>query len=221
MRGGVSLKCLGQWFLILAAAGWSRLAADGATSAPPQPQGPRAWQPAELDIHAPRVRLRPLFDEPIRDTSICRGGDGRWYLTGNADADGDGDFQNNEGIWLWQSDDFAQWRQIAQVWNVSRDATTPHSAWQREHRVNPENPRGPLVRGIVSPRIHFLKNTYWLTYSMNHQGAGLLRSATGKPEGPYRDVGRITEQGTDASLFTAWGRRAQAFDVSDGAVREI
>lgn len=27
--------------------------------------------------------------------------------------------------------------------------------------------------------------------------------------------------GTDASLFTAWGRRAQAFDVSDGKVREV
>ena len=185
--------------LIAIAFGWTMFAANGAEPAPPQPV--RRSQPAELDINTPRARLRPLFDAPIRNTSICRGGDGRWYATGNYDADGDNDFQNNEGIWLWQSDDFSNWQGIGQVWSIARDATAPQSAWQREYRVNPDNPRGPLVRGIVSPRIHYLNGTYWLTYSMNHQGTGLLRSTTGKPEGPYRDVGRITEQGTDASLF--------------------
>jgi hypothetical protein len=36
---------------------------------------------------------------------------------------------------------------------------------------------------------------------MNAQGTGLLKSTTGKPEGPYEDLGRFTGQGTDASLF--------------------
>ena len=54
---------------------------------------------------------------------------------------------------------------------------------------------------MVSPEIHFHKNTYWITYSMNAQGTGLLKSTTGKPEGPYEDLGRFTGQGTDASLF--------------------
>lgn len=141
--------------------GWTMFAANGAEPAPLQPA--RSWQPAAPDINTPRARLRPLFDAPIRDTSICRGGDGRWYLTGNFDADGDGDFQNNEGIWLWQSDNFSNWRQMGQVWNISRDTTAPQSAWQREYRVHPDNPRGPLVRGIASARIHYLKDTYWLT----------------------------------------------------------
>jgi len=199
MIEAVPTRLLAQWLFTGAVLGMAIFAAGGAESTRPQPAG--SWQPAELDISTTRVRLRPLFDAPIRDTSICRGGDGCWYLTGNCDADGDGDFQNNEGIWVWRSDDFVNWRKLGQVWNVSGDATAPQSAWQREHRVNPDNPRGPLVRGIVSPRIHYLKGTYWLTYSMNHQGTGLLRSATARPEGPYRDLGRITQQGTDASLF--------------------
>ncbi len=161
----------------------------------------KGWEPAKLDINIPRRRLEPLFDAPIRDTSVCRGGDDRWYLTGNYDADNDGDFQNNQGIWLWRSDDCRKWTHVGQVWNIEQHAAAPQSAWQQEYRVNPENPRGPLVRGIVSAEIHYLKDTYWLTYSMNGQGTGLLRSTSGEAEGPYHDVGRITAQGTDASLF--------------------
>ena len=139
----------------------------------------------------PRSRLQPLFDTPLRDTSICKGGDA-WYLTGAV-----ADFQNNDGIRLWRSTDCETWKDIGPVWSIERQG----AAWQKQYRVNPDNPSGPLVRGMVSPEIHFHKNTYWITYSMNAQGTGLLKSTTGKPEGPYKDLGRFTGQGTDASLF--------------------
>ncbi len=154
---------------------------------------------SELSLENERSRIRPLFDTTIRDTSICRGGDGRWYLTGTYAPDGD--FQNNDGITLWHSPDFETWEKLGQVWSITRDATSPHSAWQLERRVNPDDPRGPLVRGMVSPEIRHLRGTYWLTYSMNGRGTGLLKSRTGKPEGPYVDFGRITGDGSDASLF--------------------
>lgn len=163
--------------------------------------GAKDWLPAELDESTPRVRLKPLFEAPLRDTSICKGADGQWYLTGTYDAARKGDFQNNDGIWLWRSGDCKTWEPIGQVWSIERQATAPQSAWQKQQRVNPDDPRGPLARGMVSPEIHCFADTYWLTYSMNAQGTGLLKSTSGKPEGPYEDLGRITEQGTDASLF--------------------
>ncbi len=168
-----------------------------------------AMAPPELD--APRSKVAPLFDAPVRDTSICKGGDGAWYLTGtvasagdrsdSSDRKGPSDFQNNDGVWLWRSTDLKEWKEMGQVWSIAKQATGPKSAWQKEMRVNPDDPAGPLVRGMVSPEAHYRKDTYWITYSMNGQGTGLLRSTTGKPEGPYEDLGQFTAEGTDASIF--------------------
>jgi hypothetical protein len=41
---------------------------------------------------------------------------------------------------------------------------------------------------------------------MNGRGTGLLKSKTGKPEGPYEDLGRITAIGGSPSLFVEGGR---------------
>ena len=156
----------------------------------------------------PRVRLAPLFETPLRDTSVCRGG-GAWFLTGTSPRDPSdrsdrSDFQNNDGVFLWRSADGAKWEPIGQVWSIAKQG----SAWQKEYRVNPDDPEGPLVRGMTSPEIHYARDTYWITYSMNAQGTGLLKSKTGKPEGPYEDLGRFTAQGTDASLFVDEGDSA-------------
>jgi xylan 1,4-beta-xylosidase len=93
---------------------------------------------------------------------------------------------------------------MGQVWSIERDAA--RDSWQRTRRVVNDPALGPvrenrLARGIVSPEIHYLKGKYFITYSMNGQGTGLLKSKTGKPEGPYEDMGRFTGEGTDASLF--------------------
>ena len=45
---------------------------------------------------------------------------------------------------------------------------------------------------LWAPEVHYLKGTVWLTYSLpgwdgtaKTSGSGLLKSTTGKPEGPY------------------------------------
>ena len=147
-------------------------------------------------------RLTPLFDRPLRDSSVCRG-DGAWFLTGTVPSD-NSDFQNNDGVWLWTSQDCKTWNAVGQVWSIERDAEP--DSWQREQQVVNDPALGPvrenrLARGMVSPEVHYLKDNYFITYSMNGQGTGLLKSKTGKPEGPYEDLGRFTGEGTDASLF--------------------
>ena len=63
---------------------------------------------------------------------------------------------------------------------------------------------------LWAPEIHYLKGTFWLTYSIpgwdgtaKTSGCGLLKSTTGKPEGPYEDVQPAERMGDeiDASLF--------------------
>ena len=160
---------------------------------PPRPEN---YNPAgHLDN---RVELEPLLETPLRHTYITRGPDGGYYLTGTVSRDGRGDdFQNNDGVWLWRSADLEEWESLGQVWSIEKQG----SDWQRRHNLNPEDPAGPLVRGVTAPEIHFLKGTWWIAYSMNGRGTGLLRSTSGKPEGPYEDMGRITAGEGSPSLF--------------------
>lgn len=163
-----------------------------------------------------REMVQPLFDQPLRDTFIGKGQDGRWYLTGTIpSAKNPGDFENNDGIRLWASADLKTWTPLGQVWSIDKDAPkSPRSAWQLDRRLDPANPDGPLGRAMTAPEIHYLKGTYWVTYSMNGQGVGLLKSATGKPEGPYADLGPIVRRGggngslfadADGAVYLLWG----------------
>ncbi len=174
--------------------------------------------------------VEPLIDRPLRHASICQGGDGRWYLTGTIALGKEEapDFQNNDGIEVWVSSDLKTWEPLGQVWSIQRDAPkSPKSAWQLERRINPDNPTGSLVRGITAPEIHYLRDTFFIAYSMNEQGTGLLRSTSGKAEGPYEDLGRITAQGggspslfveDDGSVYWLWGEGwiARMKDTLDG-----
>jgi beta-xylosidase len=63
---------------------------------------------------------------------------------------------------------------------------------------------------LWAPEVHYLRGTFWLTYSMpgydgtaKTSGSGLLRSTSGKEEGPYVDVHPESRLGDeiDASLF--------------------
>lgn len=165
------------------------------------------------------VKVRPFLDVPMQNPAICRATDGTYVLTGTVASKPQAlpdpaRFQNNDGIWLWQSADLKTWTPLGQVWSIERDAAkSPKSAWQLKRRVpNPDcwiapegcdyaPPPDQPARGMISPKIHFSRGTYWITYSMNGWGCGLLKSATGKPEGPYEDLGQITPRGGSASLF--------------------
>ncbi len=134
--------------------------------------------------------VEPLFDFPVRDTSVCLGPDGVYYLIGTTGWPTW--WKTNEGIRTWRSPDLKAWEPLGLVWSFENDAT-----WQK-----------PVVedcRAIWAPEIHYLKGNYWITYCVNWPGGGtgILRSTTGKPEGPYVDVkpdGPLTQE-IDASLF--------------------
>ncbi len=135
--------------------------------------------------------VRPLFDAQIRDTQITRGHDGRYYLTGSS---GDDIWRMNDGVELWVSDDLTDWDYLGLVWSFEKDAT-----WQRAWRDH----NGP-VRALWAPEIHYVKGNYFITLSMPPGDRGLLKSVTGRPEGPY--VNALADDGKwdgniDATLF--------------------
>lgn len=138
--------------------------------------------------NAPGVpRLQPLFDFPVRDTSVCVGPDRTCYLTGTTGHPAW--WNTNEGIRLWKSADLRHWEPLGLVWSFAKDAT-----WQVK--------RGDK-QAIWAPEIHFFNDTFWIAYCVNYGGTGVLRSTTGRPEGPYQDIrkdGPLTGD-IDASLF--------------------
>jgi len=131
--------------------------------------------------------LRPLFDFPVRDTCVCLGPDDTYYLTGTT---GHPTWWNtNEGIRVWKSKDLKTWEPLGLVWSFARDAT-----WQKPKDNH---------QAIWAPELHYFKGTFWFAYCVNYGGTGILRSKSGKAEGPYEDVkpdGPLTGD-IDASLF--------------------
>lgn len=145
-----------------------------------------------------RFLVRPFFDTPMRDVSICQGPDNTYYLTGTLSKDGRGeDFQNNAEIRLWKSKDLKNWEEIGLVFDLNKSS----SPWHKRSNLNPDRPDGSLARGITAAEIHYIKGTFHIPYSLNEQGTGLLKSTTGKPEGPYVDLGQITSQDGSPSMF--------------------
>jgi beta-xylosidase len=132
--------------------------------------------------------VRLLFDEYMRDPSICLGPDETYYLTGTT--------AGQNGIRLWKSKDLAAWERLDFEWRYG------DSPWHRKYQA--------AGRPLWAPEVHYKKGTFWLTYSMptytddfKDSGSGLLRSVTGRPEGPYVDVSPEERLGDeiDASLF--------------------
>jgi xylan 1,4-beta-xylosidase len=150
------------------------------------------WTAANPATANRRLPLTRIMDTPLRDTSICPGPDGEYYLTGTVEPF----WGFNEGIKLWRSPDLTNWTALGFVWKYGA------SPWHKKYL----EARKPLW----APEVHYLKGTFWLTYSMpgwdgtaKTSGSGLLRSTTGRPEGPYADVQPAERMGDeiDASLF--------------------
>jgi xylan 1,4-beta-xylosidase len=111
-------------------------------------------------------------------------------------------WDNNDGLRMWESSDLKNWTDLGLVWSIDKDGT-----WQKEYD---EKGRRPLW----APEIHYIKKmkNWYMVYSIGTfkpQGirTGLMKSVSGKPEGPYHDVmnGPITE-GIDSSLFEDNGK---------------
>jgi beta-xylosidase len=162
----------------------------------------------------PGIEVTPVLDVPIRDAAITRASDGTYYLCGTLAAEPGNavpDFENSRQIKLWKSGDLETWSEIGVVW----DLQAPRSGnwhWTSYWRVPLEAQYRPPVRGIVAPELHHIKDGWYLCFSMNGQGTGLLKSQSGKPEGPYVEVGQITTKGGDPSMF--WDDPASGGDDS-------
>jgi len=157
---------------------------------------PAAEQPASAPASAPAPRLpadlKPLFDYPVRDTCICLGPDGTYYLTGTTGHPAW--WVTNEGIRMWKSKDLKNWEPMGLVWSFEKDAT-----WQKGKTEKD----GKVRRAIWAPEVHYVKGNFYFAYCVNYGGTGILRSTTSKPEGPYEDIkkdGPLTAN-IDASLF--------------------
>ncbi len=186
------------------AADWIPVPPPAATPAPA-----KVLLPAARDFNAPAgLPARVLFDNPVRDPHILHAPDGFFYMVATASKNTlpasipsrpNSDFWTwNDGIPLWRSKDLVGWETAGYVWQFERDAT-----WNRAAKPSPHTGDGKPVRAIWAPEIHFFKNTFWMTYSMNYDGTGLLKSTSGKAEGPYIEMkpsGPISD-GIDATIF--------------------
>jgi xylan 1,4-beta-xylosidase len=145
------------------------------------------WAISALAEEAKLPPMKPLFDIPLRDTSVCVGGDGMYYITGTTGHPTW--WQTNDGIRVWKSADLKTWKPLGFVWKIDQ------GTWQKVKHGSD--------RALWAPEIHYIKGTYWLTFCMNFGGTGLLKSTSGKAEGPYVDVhpqGPLTGE-IDAALF--------------------
>ena len=145
------------------------------------------WLAVSAPALAQMPDIKPLFDFPVRDTCICLGPDQAYYLTGTTGHPTW--WQTNAGIRVWKSKDLKTWKPLGLVWSFEKNAL-----WQKGQGHK---------RAIWAPELHYFKGTFWIAYHVNYGGTGVLKSTSGRAEGPYMDVkpdGPLTGGG-DASLF--------------------
>lgn len=159
-----------------------------------------AWTNHNLNCTGSAVKdglipnLKPLIpDTQLRDTIVILGGDGNYYLTGSSGAD---IWDFNDGIELWRSADLKKWDYVGEVWSFDKDGTW-EKRWRWHHKP---------VRAMWAPEIHYIKRlkNYFITTSMPPGNRGVLKSTTGKPEGPYVNAlsnDALLTNGIDGTLF--------------------
>lgn len=136
--------------------------------------------------------IKPLMELQLRDTVIVVGGDGNYYMTGSS---GDNIWWFNDGVELWRSRDLKKWSYLGVVWSIEKDGT-----WEKEWR----DLHGKPARAIWAPELHYLNGNYYICLSLAPGGISILKSTTGRPDGPY--VNALTENkplanGIDPTLF--------------------
>lgn len=155
--------------------------------------------------------VAPLMDVWMRDVFVKLAPDGFYYLTGTTAAPGRSHAWDwNDGIRLWRSADLKHWESLGLVWSLDRDAT-----WQRPAviaELGQVSPVGDAIdenrRAVWAPEIHYIKSAkQWLIVAHMNGGRGsfVLRSQTGRPEGPYENIagnaGQALFPEIDGSLF--------------------
>lgn len=136
--------------------------------------------------------IRPLHDVHIRDTIVCLGGDGHYYMTGST---GDNIWAVNDGVELWRSKDLHAWDYLGLVWSIERDG-----GWEKSWRMR----AGVPFRALWAPEIHFIRGNYYICHCVSRAGLAILKSTTGRAEGPYVHAfspDKALRHGIDATLF--------------------
>ncbi|MBC8052661.1 MAG: family 43 glycosylhydrolase [Sphingobacteriaceae bacterium] len=171
--------------------------------------------------------IRPSWEVHIRDAVVILGGDGNYYMTGSS---GENIWKHADGVELWKSKDLKKWDYIGLVWTIEKDGR-----WEK----NWANLKNQPVRALWAPELHYLKGNYYICLSMPPGGVSILKSTTGKPEGPYvhaqanpdkpfvNGIDPTFFQDDDGKVYFTWssGRRIGLMknDMSgfEGELREI
>ncbi|HKJ47425.1 MAG TPA: family 43 glycosylhydrolase [Balneolales bacterium] len=146
-----------------------------------------------VDVHAPGTQVpksvNPLFKRWMRDVQVEKAPDGYYYLTGTI-ADKGYNYihaarQFNKGIMLWRSKDLKNWENMGYVWTFDKDGT-----WQKDFGIAGKEKN----RTLWAASIHYISSqkNYFIVACVPHNphgsGSFILRSKTGKPEGPYENI---------------------------------
>ena len=135
------------------------------------------------------------LNEKIRDPFILAAPDGYFYLTGTTAGSHWGE---TIGIHLWRSSDLVNWEALGFVWDLYKNGESENS-WHFSQPI--KNPHYKNPRAVWAPEIHYLDGTFWITHCLNISGHGLLKSKTGKAEGPYEIFPMVYGSGIDAHLY--------------------
>jgi beta-xylosidase len=135
----------------------------------------------------PVAHLKPSADFLIRDPHIYLGPDGTYVLTGTSNKPHNDFWFGNDELHLWTSTDMRKWTHLTKAWDLHENGS-----WENNVHEHP---------CLWAPETVYVHGTYWLTYSVQGGGTVLLKSSTGKAEGPYVDMGRMTNTNIDSSLF--------------------
>lgn len=161
---------------------------------------------------------KPLIDVWMRDTYIMLGPDGTYWLTGTTAApdrkwekEGPHCWDWNDGLRLWRSRDGRQWEALGLIWNLDDATWQSHFATRKATRNPMGFPLDAKRRAVWAPEIHYIRSAdnWFIVACMNdtstRKGSFILRSTTGKPEGPYENIeGNATGPifpNIDGSLF--------------------
>ena len=186
------------------------------------------------DTNAPELRVptsvKPAFDYWMRDTWATLGPDGYYYITGTTSTP-DRYFPGqrhcwdwNDGLYLWRSKGMKSWEARGQIWSMEKDGT-----WQKKPKVYKAgekyqkksingDPMDNRFHAVWAPEMHYIKSAknWFIVACMNASAGGrgsfILRSKTGKPEGPYENI----EGNKDKAIFP--NIDGSLFEDTDGTV---
>jgi hypothetical protein len=162
---------------------------------------------------APKVVARIKVDRPLRDPSVCRGPGDVYYLTGSVCTVGEPQenafwenaFWENDGVYMWKSKDLETWEPMGCVMVLKDQPYELYGPYRWLHKVQvlPDRYGEKRLYGVDAPEVHYARDTFWLTISMVRQGTAVMRSTSGKAEGPYELVDLLSTRGEDPSMCAA------------------